>query len=128
MQTTPSPITGGAVTTSPTAAFQRKRPDVVSSAYRNPSLLPMTAKSPETAGEDAMPNPVSYFQRTSPVVVFIAYNQKSSEPMRSRSPAWAGDESMPLPVGVLHIVFPDEGSRLYTLPSPHPRYSCCSAA
>src|SRR5581483_1660381 len=43
---------------------------------RYPSLLPTTARSPDAAGDDAIPKPVSYFQRTAPVVCIESVKEK----------------------------------------------------
>src|SRR6516164_1101377 len=62
-----SPATAGPVMTSPARTFHFSLPVETSRAYRLPSLLPMMAESPVTAGGEETPSPVSYFHRTLPV-------------------------------------------------------------
>src|SRR5215468_7889512 len=88
-----------------------------------PALHPKTTRSPETAGEELMPNSASYFQRTAPTAASMAYRKKSSEPTKTVPLATAGELSMPFPVAVFQTISPDFTSMQETLASPEPMNS-----
>src|SRR5262249_59841546 len=116
-------ITGGAVMAWPRGCAQTSFPVCAWSARSIPALHPKTTRSPETAGEELMPNWASYFQRTAPLAVSIAYRKKSSEPKKRVPLATAGELSMPFMVGVFQRISPDVTSMQNTFASPVPTNS-----